>query len=72
MISHGNYYHKDLRRTLDMLRFYRERFSAQSYDEVIQILLREYWRKLINRYFGIDRGRINSFAEKDRVEDREV
>ena len=60
------------RRTLEMLRFYRDRLGAHSYDEVIQVLLKEYRRKLIDQYFGIDKGRISSFTEEDRLEDREV
>jgi len=60
------------RRTLEMLRFYRDRLGVHSYDEVIQVLLREYRRKLIDQYFGIDKDRISSFTEEDRLEDREV
>jgi len=44
------------RRTLEMLRFYRERLGAHSYDEVIQVLLKEYRRRLIDQYFGVDKG----------------
>ena len=60
------------RRTLKMLRFYRDLLGAHSYDEVIQVLLKEYRRKLIDQYFGLDKGRISSFTEEDRLEDREV
>jgi len=60
------------RATLEILRRLRDRLGLRSYDEVIQMLLREYRARLLERYFGIDRGRITSFSEEDRVEDREL
>ena len=54
-----------------MLRFYRDKLGAHSYDEVIQVLLKEY-RRLIDQYFGVDKSRISSFTEEDRLEDRKI
>ena len=59
------------RKTLEMLRFYRDKLGAHSYDEVIQVLLKEY-RRLIDQYFGVDKSRISSFTEEDRLEDRKI
>ena len=60
------------RETLEMLRRFKERVGVRSYDEAIQLLLREYRARLLEKYFGVDRGRITSFTEEDRVEDREL
>jgi len=60
------------RETLEMLRTCKRRLGARSYDEVIQVLLREFRRSLVERYFGVDRGRVGEFREEDRLEDREV
>ncbi len=60
------------RTTLETLKKFKERLGIRSYDEAIQMLLKEYRAKLLEKYFGIDKGRITSFSEEDRVEDREL
>ncbi len=44
--------------------------GAKSLDEVIRRLLREYRRSILDRYYGIDRGKVKPFTEEDRLEDR--
>ena len=60
------------RDTLEMLGSLKERIGARSFDEVIRKLLMSYRKSLIERYFGIDRGRISRFSEENRLEDREL
>jgi len=43
--------------------------GARSYDEALQSLLEERF-KLRGEMFGVDRGRISSFREEERLEDR--
>jgi len=57
--------------TLRMLEAYKERVGARSFDEAIRKLINEYRRALIERYYGLDRGRVKAFSEEDRLEDRE-
>jgi len=59
------------RRTLQLLDELKERFDASSYEDVILRLVLEYRRRVVERYFGVDRGRIAGFSEEDRGEDRE-
>ena len=54
-----------------MLEAYKERVGARSFDEAIRKLINEYRRALIERYYGLDRGRVKAFSEEDRLEDRE-
>ena len=44
--------------------------GARSVEEVILGLLREKRRRLADRYFGIDKGRISRFVEEDRLDSR--
>ncbi len=47
----------------------KRRFGAKSFDEVIErLLLKELG--LPEDMFGVDKGRITPFNEKDRMEDR--
>ena len=59
------------RATLEMLEAYKRRVNARSLDEAIRRLLMEHRRSLVERYFGIDKGRITRFSEEDRLECRE-
>ncbi|MEM2264905.1 MAG: hypothetical protein QXX03_06930 [Nitrososphaerota archaeon] len=43
--------------------------GAKSYDEVIEKLIEEKL-DLPSKMFGIDKGKISSFKEEDRMEDR--
>ncbi len=48
----------------------KKKWGARSFDEVIEkLLLKELG--LPEDMFGIDRGKVTSFTEKDRMEDRE-
>ena len=58
------------RATLRRLEKVREALGARTYDEAINALIKEYRRLLLERNFGVDRGRITSFTEEDRLEDR--
>ncbi|RLE74820.1 MAG: hypothetical protein DRJ56_06725 [Thermoprotei archaeon] len=58
------------RSTLEMLESYRRRVGARSLDEAIRLLLMSHRRALLDRYYGVDRGRVSRFLEGDRLEDR--
>ena len=51
-------------RLLDLL---KKRMNAKSYDDVIEKLLSE-GLGLSEDLFGLDKGRISKFTEKDRLE----
>jgi hypothetical protein len=56
--------------TIRLLDALKRDTKARSYDEVLRMLLDE---KLgVKEMFGIDRGKISSFTEEDRLEDRDV
>ena len=57
-------------RTIRLLDALKRAMGARSYDEVLQALLEEKF-KLRGEMFGVDRGRISSFKEEERLEDRE-
>ncbi len=59
------------KKTLKQLDELKKRFGSKTYEETILRLIEEYKKKMIEEYFGIDRGRITSFSEEDRGEDRE-
>lgn len=56
----------DTMRLLDAL---KESSEAKSYDEVLRMLLTEKFR-LPTQMFGVDRGKVSSFKEEGRLEDR--
>lgn len=58
------------RNTLSELERLREEFSARSIDETLRTLIRERRRRLLANVFGSDKGRVSSFTEEDRGEDR--
>ena len=59
------------KKTLKQLDELKKRFGSKTYEETILRLIEEYKKKMIEEYFGIDRGKITSFSEEDRGENRE-
>jgi len=57
-------------RTIRLLDALKRATGARSYDEALLVLLEERF-KLRGEMFGVDRGRISSFREEERLEDRE-
>ena len=55
--------------TLRLLETLKEEMNARSNDEVLRVLLSEKL-KIPRDMFGIDRGKLTSFTEADRLEDR--
>jgi hypothetical protein len=43
---------------------------AKTIEETIKILVKKHRRDLLEESFGVDRGKLGSFTEKDRGEDR--
>ncbi|MBO3753378.1 MAG: VapB-type antitoxin [Candidatus Brockarchaeota archaeon] len=58
------------RRNLRLLEALKKRMGVKSYDEVIERLLEEK-TNIPADMFGVDKGRISKFTEKDRLEDRD-
>jgi predicted CopG family antitoxin len=58
------------RRNLRLLEALKKRMGLKSYDEVIESLL-EKKAGIPSDMFGVDKGRISRFTEKDRLEDRD-
>ena len=58
------------RYTLSELERLREELNARSIDETVRTLIKERRRRILAGAFGVDRGRMTSFTEKDRGEDR--
>lgn len=56
--------------TLRMLERFKDKLNAESLDEAIRILIMRQRRAIIDEIFGLDRGRLKSFTEEDRGEDR--
>ena len=58
------------RSTLNMLERLRKKFKVKSLDDTIKALIRQQRKVLIDKAFGLDKGRIKAFSEEDRGEDR--
>lgn len=58
------------RRNLMLLKMLKKRMGVKSYDEVIRLLLEE-MVDVPDDMFGVDKGRVSKFTEKDRLEDRD-
>jgi len=58
------------RRNLKLLEVLKRSMQAKSYDEVIEKLLAEKVGVPADM-FGVDKGRISKFTEKDMLEDRD-
>ena len=56
--------------TLRMLERFKDKLNAESLDEAIRILIMRQRRAIIDEIFGLDKGRLKSFTEEDRGEDR--
>jgi hypothetical protein len=48
----------------------KKKLGLKSINSVISHLIREYKMHRLNSIFGVDRGKISSFTEEDRIEDR--
>jgi predicted CopG family antitoxin len=59
------------KKTAETLEHLREKIGAQSLDEAIQALIKKQRKAILQKSFGADRGRITSFTEADRGEDRD-
>lgn len=58
------------KRTMRLLEKIKSELKATSYDEAIVKLVEEKFG-LTDDMFGVDKGRISSFSERDRMEDRD-
>jgi hypothetical protein len=58
------------KKTAEALEDIRENLKADSLDEAIQSLIKKQRKTFLEQAFGIDRGKISSFTEEDRGEDR--
>ncbi len=59
------------KKTAESLENLREKLKAESLDETIQTLIKRQRKIILNKAFRIDQGRIKSFTEGDRGEDRD-
>lgn len=59
------------RKTAEDLEHLRDRLGVENLDEAIQFLIRKHRSAILERSFGVDRGRIKPFSEEDRGEDRD-
>ena len=58
------------KKTAEDLNQLREKLGVESLDEVIQFLIRKHRSAILERSFGVDRGKIKPFSEEDRGENR--
>lgn len=58
------------RDTLSHLERVREEMKAKSLDETVRELIKSHRRRILAVAFGVDKGRVKSFTERDRGEDR--
>jgi len=58
------------RKTLETLERLREKLEAESLDETIQALIKKQRKIAVDKAFGLDKGKLGSFTEEDRGEDR--
>lgn len=59
------------KKTAQALEDIRENLKAKSLDETIQALIKKQRKAFFERTFGIDKGKITSFTEEDRLENRD-
>ena len=57
--------------TLRRLEYLRKCMSEGSIEGVIKRLILEWRKRILNELFGLDRGRVKSFTEENRFEDRD-
>jgi hypothetical protein len=58
------------KKTAEALESLRENLKAESLDEAIQSLIKKQRKALLEQMFGSGRGKLTSFKEEDRGEDR--
>ena len=58
------------RKNLRLLEALKACMGVRSYDEVIEKLLRDKM-SVPGEMFGVDKGKISKFTERDRLEDRD-
>jgi hypothetical protein len=58
------------RSTLAQLERLREELKAPSLEDTISTLIRNYRSQVLERMFGLDKGKIKPFTEEDRGEHR--
>ena len=58
------------KKTAEALEDIRENLKAESLDEAIQSLMKKQRKAFLDQAFGVDRGKVTSFTEDDRGEDR--
>lgn len=56
------------RSLLALLEQEKRRLGAKSIEETIRRLLAERRRLLVEKFFGIDKGRVSRFTEDDRLD----
>jgi predicted CopG family antitoxin len=59
------------KKTAETLERLREKLNAESLDEAIQSLIKKQRKSVLEKAFSADQGRIKSFSEGDRGEDRD-
>jgi predicted RNA binding protein with dsRBD fold (UPF0201 family) len=59
------------KKTAETLERLREKLEAKSLDEAIQSLIKKQRKTALEKVFSVDKGRIKSFTEEDRGEDRD-
>ena len=59
------------KKTAEALEHLRAKLNAESLDETIQSLVKKQRKSVIEKAFSLDNGKIKSFSEGDRGEDRD-
>ncbi|MHA1583151.1 MAG: VapB-type antitoxin [Candidatus Baldrarchaeia archaeon] len=54
--------------TLRKLEKFKVKMGVKTFEEVILRLIDEKRRELVERFFGIDKGKISRFSEEDRLD----
>ncbi len=58
------------KRIVEELEEIKKKLGLRTLNDVVEFLVREYKVSKLERFFGIDKGRISGFKEEDRLEDR--
>jgi len=54
--------------TLKKLEKFKGKMGVKTFEEVILRLIDEKRRELVDRFFGVDKGKISRFSEEDRLD----
>ena len=54
--------------TLRKLEKFKVKMGVKTFEEVILRLIDEKRRELVERFFGVDKGKISRFSEEDRLD----